>query len=83
MSIALVTKGRLWPAGDCRTIREQFTDIHAVITDPYAVRAIVDDVTKVSFSVSTDAISVRVKVEDEVTIEVLDETVVKSDIGEC
>lgn len=84
MSIAMVTKGRLWPIGSCKAIREQFTDIHAVIQDPYEVTSVVEDeVAEVSFSIEMDAISVKIEVEDDQTVTVTNVIDVSSDIKDC
>ena len=67
MSIALATKGRLWPSGGTRVIREQFVDIEVTITDPLEIELEMQPVTEIEVEVSSDSMTVEIELIDSVT----------------
>ena len=69
MSIALATNGRLWPVA--RIIREQFQDITVIVVDPVEINMVMEDVTEIAVTVSTDEIVTTVELVDSATGEVI------------
>jgi len=51
MSIALATKGRLWPVGGGIVIREQFSDIRVELQEPLAIESALQDVQEIRLDV--------------------------------
>lgn len=82
MSMAMVTRGRLWPVGQL-FIREQFVDIQTEIVDPQQMDVIVQDVTDLESDMNTaTAILVEIeRVETESDIQTVVD--VETEIKEC
>lgn len=72
MSIALATKGRLWPSGGTRVIREQFVDIEVTITDPLEITMELQPVTTIEIELSESSVAVEIELIDSVTGAVID-----------
>lgn len=84
MSIALATKGRLWPVGGGIVIHEQFVDIESNITDPWSVTMEMEEVQEVTVQVADNAtITAQVEVLESVTGEPEIEADVSGDIEGC
>lgn len=67
MSIALATKGRLWPSGGTVVVREHYVDLLSTIVDPIDVTVAMEDVSEVSVTLETVDVSATVEVVDTVT----------------
>jgi hypothetical protein len=84
VSIALATKGRLWPVGGGIVIHEQFVDIQSTITDPWAVTMEMEEVQEITVQVAdSPEITASVEVLESVTGEPQIEADVSGDIEEC
>lgn len=79
MSIALATKGRLWPVSV--VIREQFHDIAVDVVDPVVLAVVIEDESLVSNLVVDDTV-VEVMTIDTISGVVVDDNV-SVEIGEC
>jgi molybdopterin-binding protein len=82
MSIAIATKGRLWPIGGL-VIREQFTEINLEIGDPQAVSSVVSDTSEVRLEMMSDDITAVVTTSEETESVVDDPESVTGVKGEC
>lgn len=82
MSIALATKGRLWPIGGL-IIREQITDIRLSISDPMRVIASLNDTDRVSLVMRSDEIKATVTTDEDKEVVVSDPEMIKNTKGEC
>lgn len=72
MSIALATKGRLYPARGRLVIREQFSDISVNIEDPILITMEMVDVSTIEAVVSSEGLSVEIQLMDSVTGDIIE-----------
>ena len=83
MSIALATRGRLWPSGGTRVIREQFVNIEVEIDDPLEISLEMQSVTEIEIEVTTDSMAVEIELVDSVTGEVIDPGTITGNTEGC
>jgi len=83
VSIALATKGRLWPSGGTRVIREQFVDIEVTITDPLEITMELQPVTTVTVELADSLVTVEIELVDSVTGVVIDDSDISGSTEGC